>query len=98
MQCRKALIFEIHMKNKILFTFALFVSTASFAGLLDGVKADLKAEAQAMKEDAKAEAVAIKDDAKAKAVAAKDDAKTKAMDAKTKAMNKAGEMAPAGLK
>jgi hypothetical protein len=56
------------MKNKIIFIFALMVSTASFAGMLDGLKADMKAEVQSAKDDAKAEAKGMKDDAKSKAM------------------------------
>jgi len=72
------------MKKSILLITALIVANTSFAGLLDDLKADLKAEVKTMKDDAKAEAKSMKDDAMT--------------DAKSKAMNKAGEMAPASLK
>ena len=66
------------MKNKIILISALILSTASFAGLLDGLKADLKAEVQAAKDDAKAEVQDMKDQAKSKVQSTKDDAKAQA--------------------
>ena len=90
------------MKNKIIILSALVFSTASFAGMLDGLKADLKAEVSAAKDDAKAEVQDMKDQAKAKVQSSKDEAKGKAKDsiadAKSKAVDKATEMKPASLK
>jgi hypothetical protein len=102
----KCQLLSIQIKNKILFISMLILSSTSFAGFFNEIKADLKAEVQTAKDEAKAEVQGMKNDAKAKTKEdakaqvseAKTTAKDSVSDAKTKALDKATEMKPASLK